>query len=862
MGIFGRNSSPAADVDAIVAMIVDQVKAALPSVVPASQPLPREDFGNGGPFAPGVPLTPMGIDPREPGQMQPAPRRSEFPVSVNLQIAQQNRLIPFSVLRDTADRVDVMRRCVETRKSQMLALDWDITLSKQTIQRVMLDNHLTSPGEAAQIARTQFADDIARLRTWWEKPDKFNGMDWPTWLGVMLEEHLVVDALSIYPRRQINGDTAAFEILDGATIKPLLDHRGSTPMPPNPAFQQILYGFPRGEYTASDPTSVDSQWSTAQLVYRPRLRRSFTPYGLPDTESALSAADLYLKRMTWVRESFTEGSTPDTWMIPPKDSKMQPDQLLAWETALNAQLGGQMAERRKLRATPPGWSTEQMRDFAELYKPELDELLIKLLCSCYSVMPTEIGFPPGGGIGGKGHQEGEENSSYRRAVRPTAQWMESVTSELSRDYLRMPAELQFTLIGWETEDQESDERVADSRTRGGRMVINEDRAAKGLPLFDFPEADEPFIVTGSGLVFLNGAKQAQAEAAAGEGAPSPQGDAAATEASPAPAADPASATNPQPDDAPQAGDPIAADEPVPDGFVRVSGHLRAKPAAKQVEEAAKFVRYVERRHGRSWRPFEFEAIDATLGAELNDAGLAGDLATIKSMVADLGKAKARRISRAERQAIVEDHAQKLSKSLRGLLPAPSELLAAWTDLAASRKQAKPTAAAEFVEDQMDEDYDDLDDQITQLLKRGHSAAYQASLIDGFDEDADESNPDNRGRLAKLLDTVEDMRGTLIGATIIAVGVALVSEHPEENLPAALDERAEMFATVELTAATSAGTLDATQAQHLAFVRITATPECDFCQDYEGRILELDEESGMPPLHNGCQCDLEPLTPED
>ena len=54
---------------------------------------------------------------------------------MNLQVT-QTRLLPFGVLRDVSERVDVIRRCIEVRKSQMLALDWDITLSKQAMPMI------------------------------------------------------------------------------------------------------------------------------------------------------------------------------------------------------------------------------------------------------------------------------------------------------------------------------------------------------------------------------------------------------------------------------------------------------------------------------------------------------------------------------------------------------------------------------------------------------------------------------------------------------------------------------------------------------------------------------------------------------
>lgn len=879
MGIF-RRSAPAPDIEAILRAAVELVKAAPataplpPPVGPALPgpivPLERTDFGapltN---FAPGVPFVPVGIDPREPATQRPAPRRSEFAASVNLQVANAGRLIPFGVLRDVADKVDVMRRCIEVRKSQQLALSWDITLSPVALKKIMTEDRITSPGEAAQHARAKFEPEMARLRTWWEHPDRLNQMDWETWLGVLLEEHLVVDALSIWPRRRANGETVAFEIIDGATIKPLLDHRGSTPLPPNPAYQQILYGFPRGEFTATS-TPDASGFLGDQLIYRPRFRRSWTPYGYPDTEHALSAADIYLKRMAWIRAEFDEGTTPDTWLKLPVESRIGPDQIRAYEAAINEELAGRTGERLHLRMLPPGVKPEQMDKFADLYKPELDEFLVKLLCSCYSVMPTEIGFPPGSGIGGKGHQEGEANSSQRKAVRPTAKWIEGVCTEISRRFLGMPEELCFKLIGYETEDQNMAEQVADSQTRRGAITLNDDRAARGLPLYAFPEADTPFIVTGSGLVFLDGAMAAQAAAAGDPAVEAGPGDGTtiapdpSLEASPATSAPPVSAVDPRPtvdpgedpNDQPSEGDPIGADDPVPDGFIRVNGYLRRRrqPAAA-VAEAQKFLTFARRRRTGSWRDFGFEHLDPSLSAELNGYGRAGNLDAAKALVATLGKAAARGIPRAARAKLITSQAEALRDAVLDLLPGTSDLLAAWDEHAATTKAAAD--AADWIGGQIATRTTKLDAAIAAMLTAGHELGWQHA----YDDDPDEPAGDDRSRLEALLDAVPGIREALISTAITAVAGVLVSNDRADAITDVFgsSDWLEPFTSAELTPAISAGTLDAAARQDIAFVELVAGgDECDFCQGYDGRILRLDEDAGMPPLHRGCQCSVDPL----
>ena len=44
-------------------------------------------------------------------------------------------------------------------------------------------------------------------------------------------------------------DLDCFELVDGATIRPLLDLHGGVPRPPAPAWQQYLKSVPRSDFT-------------------------------------------------------------------------------------------------------------------------------------------------------------------------------------------------------------------------------------------------------------------------------------------------------------------------------------------------------------------------------------------------------------------------------------------------------------------------------------------------------------------------------------------------------------------------------------------------------------------------------------
>lgn len=800
-----------------------QPRATPASPTPVAEMVPAvprspEVFGETYPFSPGVPFLPASIDPRTPrGALEP--RRSEFPTSVNLQL-QGQRLMPFTLLR-AASEIDIIRRCIEVRKAEMQAYAWDIVPTPQATKRIMLTEGITSPGRAAQRIREEFEPEMSRLRDWWEHPDRVNDQDFSTWFGLVLDEQLTIDAVSIYPRYKLSGELLSLEVIDGATIKPLLDHRGARPAAPQPAFQQILNGFARGEWAASTDETLDT-FGADELVYRPRWVRTFTPYGYPPVEQALAAADVYLKRMGWIRGEFTEGATPDTWLK--TDSGMAPDQWLQWVDVLNEMLVGRPGERRRLQPLPAGFDVQQMTQFAERYSVDLDELFIKLLCACFDVLPTQIGFPPKSGIGGKGHQSGEANSAQRQAIRPTAGWAESLCTTIQRRYLGAPPELQFKLLGWEIEDQGDAEKVLDSQTRRGGITLNDGRAQTGLPLYDFEEADEPFLVTGSGVVFLRGAMAAQEAAAEAALVPPP-----APVIAPAAEVDPVDSATPAP----------GTDSPP----------VEADPA-----EVAKFAKFARARTGKSWRDFTFATLDPGTAVAVNALAATGDI----DGAVDLAKTVHRtsrpgKVKAATKAALRTTHAERLRAAVRAALPAAADLVAGSPLGKAAALSDDRAAAQEYVSGKLKASK--LQAPIEEMLTDGHAAGFEAAGLDP--EDADEGD-----RLDELLNDDGDRADRLAVVVVAGVAGALVAR--TDDTEAAIDEfldgdYAETFAGVELTAPLSAGTLDGCDKAEIARVRVAASEgDCSFCGDYDGRIMTTDEEGGMPPLHNGCTCDLEPL----
>ena len=559
--------------------------------------LPRSPYSGSVPFGPGLPIIPGAINPVDPTTGRPQPRRYEYQVAQNINIV-PTRAIPFTTLRGAADQIDILRRCIEVIKNKMTGLDFDIVLGQDASEKISSESggdHVRAMAKA----REKYTDEINRLREFWENPDKANGYTFADWLNIALEDILVIDAWAVYPQPTVGGDLYGFQILDGSTIKPLIDDRGMRPMPPNAAYQQILYGFPRSEFSATDEdVKADGEFTADQLAYMVRNRRSISIYGFSPVERSLPLADIYLRRQAWLRAEYTDGVLPDLMFTTDEDWGTNPDLLRAYENILNDDLAGQTAQRKRARLLPKGLAPIVNEGYGEKFKDTLDEYLVTSICGHFGVQPNEIGFTPSGGLGGAGFEDGRYETAESLGITPLANWISKQITNLSYTYLGMPRELEFKLLTSRRADTEENARKAQIEVTSAGKTVNERRSELGLPLLDTPQADMPILVSGSSVLLFS--KDGIINANEVPSAPELAG----------PNAKPIEPTTPNPlDQTPETEDPDTA--------------------AEQAAEVKAFMKWANK--GKRARLFEFKALDPIVGDALNRCAVDGDLETAKAL---------------------------------------------------------------------------------------------------------------------------------------------------------------------------------------------------------------------------------------
>jgi hypothetical protein len=300
--------------------------------------------------------TPSWFGPSEPIAPQAPPgiggRQFDFPTSSNLQSKPRvDEEISAEQLRNLAENCDVARLVIETRKDQLAAQTWQFQLKDKTARGKKEDPRL------------------AMLAEFWRFPDKEHS--WEDWLRPLIDDMLVIDAATIFPRKTMGGDIYGFEFVDGATIKRVIDDFGRTPLAPAPAYQQILKGLPAVNYTRDE------------LLYLPRNLRSYKLYGMSPIQQVAMTVNIALRRTMHQLEYYTSGTVPDALAETPPG--WSPEQIASYQDYFDDLLSDSTAIRRRVRFVPSGIAKGFIQTKEAALKDDFDEWLARIVCYAFSV---------------------------------------------------------------------------------------------------------------------------------------------------------------------------------------------------------------------------------------------------------------------------------------------------------------------------------------------------------------------------------------------------------------------------------------------------------------------------------------------
>jgi hypothetical protein len=394
-------------------------------------------------------------------------RRFDYQSGYNLQTRARPGELGFDQLRAFADAYDILRLVIETRKSQMSRLKWAILPRARPDAATMKE------------VQTDHLNPICKQITdFLRRPDR--RLFWNDWLRMALEDLFVLDAPAIWKRRNRAGQLYALEIIDGATIKPIITEAGRQPER-GPAFQQILKGLPAVEYDSRD------------LMYLPLNRRPHKVYGYGPVEQIIMTVNIALKRQIWQLQHWTEGNLPQALIGVPES--WTPEQISAFQTNFDDLHTGNMAERRRARFVPAASakSYTPTHNDSEMFGRG-EEWLARVVCYAMGVDPTPFIQSVN-----RATAESAAEEAIKDGIAPVQSWVKNLVDGVIIDEFGTN-EVEFVWQDDTIADPEKLTKVICLQVESGLISLNEARAELGKTPVDHAAFNVPMVKTGVGYV--------------------------------------------------------------------------------------------------------------------------------------------------------------------------------------------------------------------------------------------------------------------------------------------------------------------------------------------------------------------------
>jgi hypothetical protein len=363
----------------------------------------------GGPNAitslgPGVP-----IGPAHPEELYP--RLWDYTPGYNIGIRPRSyEAFDYSTLFALANNWDVAGLCIEKRIDDFVKHPW--VIQPRAVEGQSRKDTLAR--------RLKYGDAIAKATGFFMTPDQVN--PWSSWIGKYMDDLWKGDCASVYLHPNRGGDLYAAEVIDGQTIRPIIDLWGRRPLVP-PDVERHQHDW----YQTSKPAAMTlnayasvticsvcgaspafcsvikgMNWvwlGSDELIWQPRWLHGQGPYGHPPAEWIIISINRALRRQSIDLSLYTEGTIPAAFVKFPESWTTQ--QGLDFLSAVNAMFAGNDVARSRLMPIPGGPNSGVERVNAEP-SDVYEEFLLHIGCAAYGQSPIEMGFVrgPSGGLGG------------------------------------------------------------------------------------------------------------------------------------------------------------------------------------------------------------------------------------------------------------------------------------------------------------------------------------------------------------------------------------------------------------------------------------------------------------------------------
>lgn len=374
-----------------------------------------------------------------------------------------NSTIDFDTLRTFSVVYDVARACINYRKRQMSNLEW----------------HIVPKDDKADADK--FKKQIDAITNFFEEPAPQT--DFKTFNDRIVEDLMVIDGAVLWKGKTYGGNLVELLPVDSTTIRMRIAPDGQLPDPPELAFDQVLFG------------EVKNQYTTDEMIYKMMNPRNNTPYGLSPLECLVIGVDSALRSQLYNASMLSEGSVPEGFFGVPSD--WTPEQIKDYQIWFDTLLSGNLAGTSRIKFMPGGKGVGYMptKKPEDMRFIEFEKWLLIKCCALFDVPPSAIGF-----IEGMPQNPGESQQQLgnERGLVPMANFLKQMYTQIIKKDFNAP-DLKFEWQGLQVVDDDFELARSTMMLEHGGMTINEMRVAQGMDPLDDPIADKAMIYGRTGI---------------------------------------------------------------------------------------------------------------------------------------------------------------------------------------------------------------------------------------------------------------------------------------------------------------------------------------------------------------------------
>lgn len=392
--------------------------------------------------------------------------------------------ISYDTLRRAANSVHVARICINVLKEKITKTKWTIK-SRDPLKKV----------------NEKEAEEVRNLLDY---PNQ-NSETFRTLLDKMLEDLLVLDAVSIEKTRYPNGKLAELYFVDSATIRPVYDELGNqdVEIPLKTAkdgdtFLPVSYVqvLDNSQYGGPESGEIVAAWPKKDFIHfhmHPQGAMEAYGYGLSPLEGVLSVVANLLNADNYNSTYFEEGSFPP--IILQLVGQVSQRDLEAYREYLIQELTGNFHRPAIMAGTSEAKVIDLKSDSnRDMQFMEYTMFLAKLMCAAMGLSPQDIGLTDDVN---RSTSETMEDLSNQKGYSSILDLFKEIinTQIIWRDFGYK--DIEFDWVAQDSLDPDKASVIYDTALKNGTLTINEVRQKNGdMPFGEW--ADEPMMLGSEG----------------------------------------------------------------------------------------------------------------------------------------------------------------------------------------------------------------------------------------------------------------------------------------------------------------------------------------------------------------------------